>query len=208
MIPNPPSPTSPFFVIAFDSAGIYIVSRPPWTGGHRPSTPSGLWIADPRTGSVRNLTDTGTWLYVGGGAAWGVDLPLKDAFPGEGTRLVRLDVKTGDRQLWLATEQDLQLDGIDAAGDPVIEVGESAASRSMGRRLWLVDGRDHHVDLGPTPPIAPPQVLGAGSVFEDEHGIWLTSATDELWLYSPTSGLKLVHVFADGITRQIAGPCR
>src|SRR5207245_11479563 len=106
-----PTPALPWFVTAYDSSGIYLSGRSGWTGGHPESVPSGLWLLDPRTGSMRTITETESWLYVGGGAAWGITAPLRNTRYGSGSRLLRLDLKAGSVQVWLTKDLDFSASG-------------------------------------------------------------------------------------------------
>lgn len=207
-IPNRPAPSSPWFVAGFEATGLYLSGRVPWTGGHKQSVPEGLALADPRTGLVRPILDSGSWIYVGGGAAWGMDAPLGPPAYGLGTKLLRLDLTTGSQQTWLARNLDLQLVGVDGAGHPLVELDSDSAGRTVDQpKLWLVTGPEQLVELRPPAGVAPPELGPTGSVLEDGHGIWITPMQAELWLYRSSTGLQLVHRFEDGITRAIASGC-
>src|SRR5262245_27501362 len=71
-IPNRPAPAPPWFVSGFDAHGLYLSGRDTWAGGHPQSLPVGQAVADPQTGQVRPIADSGSWTYLGGGAAWGM----------------------------------------------------------------------------------------------------------------------------------------
>ncbi len=206
-IPNRPAPALPWFVAAFDAQGMYLSGRGFWTGGHQQTLPEGLALADPRTGRVRPITDSGSWIYIGGGAAWGMDAPLGPPGSGQGAKLLRLDLATGSQQTWLT--RNVQLVGVDGAGHPLVELNSDSAGRTVDQpKLWLVMGPEQLVELRPLAGVDPPEVGPAGSVLEDGHGIWISPMQAELWLYRPSTGLQLMHRFEDGITRAIAsGVC-
>ena len=207
-IPNRPAPALPWFVAGFDTQGIYLSGRDVWSGGHPQSSPEGLALADPRTGRVRPITDSGAWIFVSGGAAWGLDTPLGPDAYGEGSRLVRFDLTNGSQHIWLAQNADLQLIGVDATGHPLVELTSDSAGRTIDQpKLWLVTGPGQTVELRPSGGVDPPEVGPAGTVLEDGRGIWITPAQAELWLYRPSTGLQLMHRFEDGITRTIGGGC-
>ncbi len=207
-IQNRPAPALPWFVAGFDTQGMYLSGREPWSGGHPQSVPQGLAVADPVTGGVRTLIDSGSWIYLGGGAAWGMAAPSRQPAYGLGTELQRLDLRTGSQQTWLTGNVDLQLVGVDGSGHPLVELNSDSAGRAIDRPgLWLVTGPEQLVELRPPAGLDPPELGPAGSVLEDAHGIWITPLQAELWLYRPATGLQLMHRFEDGITRAIAGSC-
>lgn len=207
-IPNRPAPGLPWFVAGFDAQGVHLSGRGFWSGGHRQTVPEGLALADPRTGRVRQITDSGSWTSVISGGAWEMDAPQGSAAYGVGTRLVRLDLTNGSRQIWLTQNADSQLVGVDGAGHPLVELNSDSAARTIDQpKLWLVTAPEQLVELRPPAGGDPPEVGPAGSVLEDGHGIWITPVQAELWLYRPSTGLQLVHRFEDGITRTIAGGC-
>jgi hypothetical protein len=207
-IPNRAAPALPWFVASFDATGLYLSGRQAWSGGHPQSVPEGLALADPLSGRVRAIADSGSWAYIGGGAAWGMDAASGQPSYGLGTKLLRLDLGTGAQQTWLSRVVDLRLVGVDRSGHPLVELNSGSAGRTVDRpKLWLVPGPDQLVELQPAAGGDPPELGPSGSVMEDGHGIWITPAQAELWLDRPTTGLQLVHRFEDGITRAIAGSC-
>lgn len=180
-IANRPAPALPWFVAGFDAQGIYLSGRDVWSGGHPQSSPEGLALADPRTGRVRPITDSGSWISTGGGAAWGMDAPLGYASYGVGSKLLRLDLSNGSQQTWLTESADVQLLGVDGAGHPLVELDSVSAGRTIEQpKLWIVTGPDQTVELRPPNGTDPPEVGPAGSVLEDGHGIWITPEQAEL----------------------------
>jgi len=207
-IPNRPDPALPWFVAGFDGASLYLWGREPWTGGHPQSVPVGLAEADPVTGRVRRITDAGSWIYVGAGAAWGMDGSADDPTYGRGRRLLRLDLHSASQQTWLTADAALQLVGVDASGHPLVELNSDSAGKAVATpKLWLVPAPGQLVELRATGGLSPPELTEVGSVLEDGHGIWMMPPQPELWLYRPSTGLQLMHRFDDGITRTIAGGC-
>ena len=208
LVPNRPQPALPWFITAYDSGGIYLSGRYSWSGGHQESVPAGLWLLDPKTGSVQTLTESESWLYVGGGAAWGITAPLRNTRHGAGSKLLRLDLRTGSIEVWLTKDIDYELVGVDASGHPLVELNSETALRVVEQpQLWLMSARDQVIPLAQSPRYELPQLLGEGTALEDSHGIWITGVDADLWLYRPRSGLQLLYRFADGATRSVAGPC-
>jgi hypothetical protein len=142
-IPNRPAPAPPWFVAGFDAGGLYLSGRDTWAGGHPQSLPVGLAAADPQTGQVRPIADSGSWIYLGDGAAWGMSEPLGSPSYGLGTKLLRLDLSTGSVQTWLTRNLDLQLVGVDASGHPLVELNSDSAGKAVAQRQPDDAGGEH-----------------------------------------------------------------
>ena len=207
-IPNRPDPAPPWFVAGFDGASLYLWGREPWTGGHPQSVPVGLVAADPASGRVRQIAESGSWIYVAAGGAWGMDGAAGDPTYGRGRTLLRLDLGSGSVQTWLTANLALQLVGVNASGLPLVELNSDSAGTTVAApKLWLLRAPGQLVELRTAGGFPPPELSEVGSVMEDVHGIWMMPPQPELWLYSPNAGLRLMHRFDDATTRTIGGGC-
>jgi hypothetical protein len=89
-----PAPSMP---VSWEAAGIYIARVVP----NSDARPQGLSLLDPVSGSLRQITASGTWTLIGGAAAYGSDLdttitpPPGGAGPGAGNRVSMLKLDTG-----------------------------------------------------------------------------------------------------------------
>ena len=156
-----------------------------------PGTPSGLgpglWFL-PWTGPEKQVTTSGFWQGVGGGAAYGT---VTSAVPqGVANTIVRLDLTTGQSQPWFMVDgSQSNVIGFDAAGSPVMAVGVLG-----GQQLWLAPG------LAAAFPFVSAYVQG---VVGDSHGIWVSTG-------------QVISLFVAGrgtfetaaIGGNLAGPCR
>jgi transcriptional regulator with XRE-family HTH domain/type IV secretory pathway TrbD component len=147
-------------LLSFQPEGLYVAQMMAMG-----TAPAGLWLVSPATGSVRQLREDGPWQYVGGRAAWAVELrapvpkPPVWAKQGDGpfgNTLVRLDLATGATTTAYRIRDDLiNLVGVDAQGDavaeslrspvsPLIIVGAAGRQLSVGQGSWanaVADGR-------------------------------------------------------------------
>jgi hypothetical protein len=184
-------------VLAFRAEGVYAGEL---RGGG--AVPSGLWLVNATTGRARQLEASGPWQFVGGGAAWALELrpPAPTAPPWAhldngryGNTLVRLDLATGRQTtVYAVTGTLLRFVGLDAQGDAVIDDLRSAVSP-----LTIVTG--------------PGRLLTTGS------GSWVDTVTDgsrtwfseyegeSVWV-KDASGIR-VEVFPRSDPFHIAGAC-
>jgi transcriptional regulator with XRE-family HTH domain len=147
-------------LLSFQPEGLYVAQMMAMG-----AAPTGLWLVSTATGSVRQLREDGPWQYVGGHAAWAIELrapvpkPPVWAKQGDGpfgNTLVRLDLDTGATTTAYRIRDDLlNLVGVDAQGDavaeslrspvsPLIIVGASGHPMSVGQGSWanaVADGR-------------------------------------------------------------------
>jgi hypothetical protein len=153
---------------------------------------AGLWLL-PFAGSPTQLTISGYWNSVGGGAAYGTETSsLPNGVP---TLIDRLDLKTHVQQHWFqvvgATSSPF---GFDAFGHPIYMV-QGFAPNSTTAELWLVTG------LGTAEVIAYNNNF-SGPPVADSHGIWLMN-WQSIYLFVPGRGMFL----AANVGGQLAGGC-
>lgn len=93
-----PAPSMP---VSWEAAGIYVARVVP----NSDARPQGLSLLDPASGSLRQITASGTWTLIGGAAAYGSDLdatialPPGGAGPGAGNRVSMLKLDTGQASI-------------------------------------------------------------------------------------------------------------
>ena len=181
--------------IAWTRDGIYVVRA------NFEASSSGLWLLDPVTGSARQISASGSWAMVSGGAAWG-SAPIygrnadRDYYP---HAIDRLDLGTGKVTRWYsATYPDnVHLAATDLAGNPIIVIDHYHIFRLTGpsKAQWLFDS------FVPIREDATPQF--------DAHGLWYVTldVSGDIWLYADGVGLR--KVAETGVTvLDIEGPCR
>jgi hypothetical protein len=182
-------------VLAYRPEGVYAGQL---TAGA--AVPTGLWLVNVTTGRARELQSSGRWQFIGGGAAWALELrqPAPTAPPWAhidngryGNTLVRLDLATG-RQTTVYAVGDvlLRFVGLDAQGDPVVDNLRSGVSP-----LTIVT--------------APGRLVTAGS------GSWVDTLTDgsrtwfgegnSVWV-KDAAGIR-VEVFPRSGAFHLAGVC-
>ncbi len=162
---------------------------------------AGLWLL-PFSGPAQQLSATGYWQAVGGGAAYGTG--SSQTPQGITNPIIRLDLKTGASVVWFAVDQGQnQVVGFDHAGSPLI-----TASGPGGQYLWLApavggatvvavlysqyQGYQNSVSFF-YPPIA------------DVHGMWFGSNQGNQGIDIFTPGLAWYQASRFG--GQLAGPC-
>jgi hypothetical protein len=153
---------------------------------------AGLWLLT-FSGTKQQITASGFWQAVGGGAAYGT---ATSAVPqGASNTIIRVDLKTGASQPWFMIDGGTsQVFGLDASGHPII-VSSGFSGPSV---VWIV-----------------PSVGGATSIavqsnefqiysapVADSHGIWFASY-QMMFIYLPGQGLFR----AANIGGLLAGTC-
>jgi hypothetical protein len=200
--------------IKFADEGIYLV-----TPGYE-SWPVGLRLLDPRTGTVRVISASGTWGVISHGAAWGINA----AFTGHDSnpsRIDRLDLATGAVTTWYEAPKDTWVWalGLDFSGALLIGVfGVTREFVEQVEDVYRLDGpaRVRHLFTakGDT------AILTPWSYVADSHGLWFVYRY-WLWLYSENGGLRAVADtsrlvvggmnlgrFAGPSLAGVAGPCQ
>jgi len=162
-------------------------------------------LIDPATGESHsigiNMSEPGTsWSELRDGYGWGVAYPGGYDTIGSGQyKLMRLDLSTGQAELWYASPAELWLLGDDAEGRPILIEG-SGSSDGTGRPIAVV-AQNKAVHLGTADQIFTwDQVVVA-----DSHGYWFSGAMGGIWLYTPAGGLR--HVKSESPADMVAGPC-
>jgi hypothetical protein len=151
---------------------------------------AGLWLL-PFAGSASQLTKSGYWTSVGGGAAYGTET---SAVPqGVATQIERFDLKTHTQQHWFKVDNATSYPfGFDAGGHPIMSVTPIPFGTSQ---LWLVKG------LGSAEVLAD-NSFNFGLPVADSHGIWLMNY-QTTYLLVPGQALFVVA----NVGGQLAGGC-
>jgi hypothetical protein len=181
-------------VIEAADAGVYAAPN----NGYQSSP--GLWLFPWSGAGERQVTGSGFWQEVGGGAAWGT---VSESVPvGAANTIRRLDLATGNTTDWFSVPGlQSRVVGFDVSGHPVIR----ASSKDVAE-VWLVSDRNQGTKLLSLAPQATsgangPSQPAVQSVVGDDKGIWLATS-DGLYL-STTAGTEKVS----SVTGQLGGGC-
>lgn len=148
---------------------------------------AGLWFV-PLQGPPQQITSSGFWQAVGGGAAYGT---VTSAVPAGATNtILRLDLKTGSTQPWFMVQNSQAfVTGFDFAGNPLI-VDNYQATNPYGYQIiatsvWDVPGLGTGYAFASNPPFqTTPQAA-------DSHGVWFTGG-NQMYLFVPGEGVFVV----------------
>lgn len=197
--------TGAYEVVAFTATGVFLVHHLPQT-----DSSDSLWLLNPDTGALRNLTTAGTeWFTVGADAAWSGDLVPGDTTAGkiQADRLLRLDLRTGAVTPWFYRQgQQITVLGLDPQGRPLVEVGSETRTE-----LWLITAANAATLInagggwGTVDAVSP-----SWPVVVDSHGVWMNTSRG-IALYRPGSRtVELVYPSPPGAASGtvISGACR
>jgi hypothetical protein len=179
--PGTPPPDSSWLAVDYETEGVYLEVQP-----NGPAGPSGLWLLDPSNGSVRAIDTTHAWQYISGGGAWGTSDALTGHGPGPGSRLLRMDLKTGAIVSWYKrTDIEFTVAGADGGGHPILEV-----SKAFAPQLLLITAANSATILQVAPGSGVPSLSNYIHPVTDSHGIWFGDTAGSLSLYTPSTGIK------------------
>jgi hypothetical protein len=138
----------------------------------------GLWLLDPSTGVIRQITSQGIWTSFGAGAAWRFD-----DIGSASTTLRRLDLKSGEVTVWYASDGAAnQMYGQDQVGRPLLATIHIPSPKLFSPvDLFELTAPGKLVKLTSTNGDALVSVP-----VSDQHGIWFAIGT-VIWLYSKGS---------------------
>lgn len=166
-------------VLDYSADGIYLVSD-------FESLQAGLWLVNPSTGALRQLsTDVYPVFSAGNGVIWVQTVNPADPNPvmtasSAGTlpdEIDRMDLKAGSKQEWLYMPgKGLSLKGLDGRGLPLIETALWGVDANA--RMWLVAAPD-----APTSIYKGELVQSLSGGVTDSHGVWFGSP-DGIYLYT------------------------
>lgn len=163
-------------VVNYASEGIYLTAP---AYGMTKQVP-GLWLLDPKTGSVRLINGDYYWVMVAGGVAWAQDPP---GHPAKSSKVYRLDLLTGRVTTWYEAKMDIRLLSPTPNGELLIAYGDVGSAKVA---LLTGPGSFTPIALSPAlPPIYSARVA--------PQGVWL-AIYGEAW-----SGLAL-YVKGEGLT--------
>ena len=195
--PGTPPPDSSWVAVDYETEGVYLAAQP-----NGPAGLGGLWLLDPSNGNVRQIDNSHSWQYISGGGAWGTADALTGHGPGPGSRLVRMDLKTGAIASWYKrTDIEFTVAGADGAGHPILTVWKYQTPQ-----LLLITGANSATILMTAPGSAVPSVSNYIHPVTDAHGIWFGDAGGSVSLYTPATGIKkMAQVGTGDVTA--AGGC-
>jgi hypothetical protein len=154
----------------------------------------GMWLFEPATSSLRQVTKVLVQVSVGGGIFWfgalnpGDPNPVRSRMRVESDQIWRLDLKAGRQIIWLDRPgTGLVVIGVDRQGRPLtsaVHDGLNFRDPTAELLLSLDDATQRSVYKG---PIA--ASLSGG--ITDDHGVWFGSPQG-IYLYSDAGGLQKV----------------
>jgi hypothetical protein len=165
----------------------------------------GLWLLDPSTGLIRQITREAIWTSIGAGAAWGFE-----GLGSAATTLKRLDLKSGEVTTWYPNAgAGYQMYGYDQVGRPLLAniVYNDSAHAFSSVDLFELTAPGQLVKLTTTKGDILPSVP-----VSDQHGIWFAVGT-VIWLYSKGSLHEVAKLPGDGAQPagsawvQVTGSC-
>ena len=200
-----------YFVIDdYQADGIYVADVGPSGEGR-----SGLWLLDPGSGTVRQITPVGQppsmvgFQAIGAGGAWYTDLAPGDQPPFEGIapadRLMRFDLTTRAVTSWFQRPGSfVEVLGTDATGHPIVRTSVMADSlTSISESLWVLTAPNVARQIYAGPGSRDPRYADfIGEPLQDDHGIWLGSRHG---VYLVTGSGQLERV--SEVAGLIAGRC-
>jgi hypothetical protein len=154
----------------------------------------GLWLFDPATGSIRQVTKVSVELNAGRGIFWFDDLNPADPNPVKSIMRIlpdqiwRLELQSDHRIIWLDRPgTGLAVVGIDTHDRPLISAvhdGRNVLDPTAELLLSLDDAKQRSIYKG-----AIAASLSGG--ITDEHGVWF-GTPQGIYLYSDVDGLQKV----------------
>ena len=185
---SPTSIDAPPVVLDYAPEGIYLVTAFEHLLG-------GLWLLDPATGSVRQISPSLLPIAITPGFVWTQTLNPADSNPivtgsSAGTlpnEIDRVDLKTGTKTTWLYRPgAGLDLLGFDLGGHPVI--GSTHTFIDLDPEAEVLIALDPKTDRTIYKGALAKTLYGA---IADEHGIWFGSGQG-IYVYSSAFGLQKI----------------
>jgi hypothetical protein len=187
--PGAPPTDSSWIAVDYETEGVYLAAQP-----NGPAGLLGLWLLDPSNGSLRQIDATHSWQYISGGGAWGTSDPLTGHGPGPGSRLMRMDLKTGAIVSWYKrTDIEFTVAGADGSGHPILQ-----SWKYQSPQLILITVANSATILLTAPGSAVPSLSNYIHPVTDTHGIWFGDTTGSLSLYTPGTGIKKMAQVGSG----------
>jgi hypothetical protein len=179
-----------FTVGDFDAAGVYLVAN------RIEQLPSGVWLMNPATGTIRRVAQIEIAYAIHGGYAWLAGIDPRDPSPPQLRRsgtasdsVVRLNLANGERTTWFYRPgMQVGLIGFDSTGSPIVNVSDPTSNDLSA--TWLTGG-----------PSGQDVLVHAGSLdLEQPQGdgdrIWFGSYWG-IYLFTAARGLQKVAAVAD-----------
>ena len=184
-------------VLDYEAEGVYLSVQP-----SAPASPYGLWLLDPSgQHPFRQIDNARSWQYISAGGAWGMGDPLTGQGPGPGSRLLRLDLKTGAISSWYKrTDLEFEVVGADAAGHPLLQT-----TKGYPNQLLRVTAQNSASALGPAPGSVLPSLGTYIHPLSDAHGLWLGDSGGSLSIFTPAAGVQLIARLGTGDLLPVGG---
>jgi hypothetical protein len=195
--PGTPPTDSSWIAVDYENEGVYLTAQP-----NGPAGLVGLWLLDPSNGAVKAIDTSHGWQYISGGGAWGTSDALTGHGPGPGSRLVRMDLKSGAIVSWYKrTDVEFTVAGADGSGHPILRTSNGSAPQ-----LIVITAANAATILFPAPGSAVPSLSNIVHPVTDAHGIWFGDTGGSISLYTPGTGIKkMAQVGSGDVTA--AGGC-
>ena len=187
--PGSPPADSNWIVVDYETEGVYLVAQP-----NGPAGTVGLWLINPANGAVRQIASTQSWQYISGGGAWATSDALTGHGPGPGSRLLRMDLRSGAIVSWYKrNDVEFTVAGADSGGHPILQI-----TKSPGGGLIVVTSQNVASTLGLAPGSSVPSLSNVIHPVSDTHGMWLGDTGGSLSLYTPATGIKKLAQVGSG----------
>lgn len=154
----------------------------------------GMWLFDPATGSIRQVTKVEVEVNAGRGIFWFDDLnpadpnPVRNAMRILPDQIWRLELSSGHQIIWLDRPgTGVHVIGIDAHDRPLIRAvhdGRNILDPTAELLLSLDDAKQRSIYKGAI-------AAGLTGGITDDHGVWFGSPQG-IYLYSDEAGLQKV----------------
>ena len=187
--PGAPPTDNSWVAVDYENEGVYLTAQP-----NGPAPLVGLWLLDPSNGVVKPIDTSHSWQYISGGGAWGTSDALTGHGPGPGSRLVRMDLKTGAIVSWYKrTDVEFTVAGADGSGHPILQITKTSAMQ-----LIVITAANAAAILFPAPGTAIPSLSNIVHPVTDAHGIWFGDTGGSISLYTPATGIKKLAQVGSG----------
>jgi hypothetical protein len=154
----------------------------------------GMWLFQPATGSLRQVTKVLVQVSVGGGLFWfgalnpGDPNPVRSRMRIESDQIWRLDLNAGRQIIWVDRPgTGLVVIGVDLHGRPLtaaVHDGLNYLDPTAELLLSLDDAKQQSIHKGPI-------VASLSGGITDDHGVWFGSPQG-IYFYSDDGGLQKV----------------
>ena len=187
---------STFLIVEWRDAGIYAMRNDPLPSGARIF--HGLYLVNPDTGQVRQLTSRGNWSVIGPLAAWGYDYADQNQ-PDTSHTLLRYDLVSGGVvSYFTAAGSSPTVIGFDEQDRPIVN-----SINDVAQQISIMLGVNQAYQISSGPGYQSTQTMNFnGQAVSDGRGMWI-GTNHGLMLYTTAYGFTKVS----DTTGQVAGRC-